>query len=1593
MASQDGCPGVIVSSNRAADVWPYASSTYRHAPKQWDSLFPWEFPQNASREDEECFLRRHFTETEIYMNGGADGEGKGFKFLKSVWYTIAMWNLEVRVPAVEKWFWEQPSNVALLDDPSMKDYYLRQDALVTTFFDAKEVDMYGEKFLTQVIPRIQTTANMYLQQRQCNPEVKILDVAAYMTTRINHELRSRAAPAPLVASAPNQVAKPGKPMLEPEPAQQPPMRSIREDHSNGSDSSMQFCESQDRGFKRGGYGTQRFNRGGPHHVRGAIPFDGRYFREYNSPTGGVPTLPVPMGPRNVSDGFGDHLRFIPHGHPPNGMQQSKNHSFQHQSVAFFPPMQQHVVPHGAPHLNMDQAVWINDTAFTPRFKDQAARYPSREGMPLYEHNNFDPRPRRNSMAGRGKGSHSSARKGTHDRASFGAADHQMYSSRETTLESVRGGKNSHRGRRFSGMPSNWRSGSDHPQFESHDSGLKENKGPDRTSSGPNYSDMHSYDLNGLGAPLGGLSNHGSNIMIHSELRPHMSMQPMQTKSSQLYRSNPRGTIEVGTCGPDWISPKCTIVKKLIANQVPRDLPENELLTMFRRYGDVHEVRRHITSDTATGQPRPSALVFIGFKSAQAARAFLEQKPETWLNGMPLNVEVAKEFWDTSHWGYQKRIGFDNTHRQMVRRDSAADPETPKVPTILRRSGEDSTPFNASFAPSDFGSGQQIIAEVPSEESTPTPSCPSTPKKKGKNKKKTKKLNITEMKPDNLRKISLTANADRAKAGLTGQNASSGASSSVNTLASPAEESKVNISDAAARPRKQETALSQIRTKSLLRAGTEAQSSTEPTYSPTDTVKTQLPMPKADERTDADQESAGHPRGLETTDLESYDEAMNITSNLDTLNVSSMEEHPFRGNTEAKATQKTSTRLERMNLPETLETSPPTSASARVRSRKDVSLTDDSFHTASDSPGTTIESKSEIPIGEKPPVIQLPKMPVGTGGRQDPVADSMTSSSPRLVNAVAGKPEDDQNPQSCSSPKFTVTALTDKMETFDEKKSGVRSVSGSTLSSLTPAFVTATHTLAAGHQQVSDVDKSTDHIVPYKQELLEAKSEPVKSPKTAQTAEPDKEIANIELESSKATKARNKDVTGKSENSETISKAEKQEKAKGPAQTESLSLFGRKKEKKPKPSKKGSMKGKPNMEEKSNTTMGATSAPSKPSSSIKQAGSKVEDENVRAAPGFGVKKNQVGTNPAEVKVAEENSASTSDSGHAGADTSPSKSKAKITNMFNRYFRGGAPSQVPALDATFPDRVSADDPLTLSKEQDLLPKSVTKQNDSSSIEESRVAKRSDVVLSSNEDGTASLSYDRGSPATKINNYVLSERTTPRSDSFDDSLATAEDVLSNPGNGSSVVKSKKKKRKPKKKKLLQGDHAASDTLNRSNSKPRIFPSGENDVTPSSPLDGGSPTSSVTQVGDTFSHPSDSTTNAARKLALSVPHKSEGGVIEPRPPMWQVKKQQRPFTSTEPIDNTEMPGLQLLRLATNSSETADESENGEHTPSSEDGNTAQSRVPSRIYVYVGPGKRTEMRSGGEEMMSAGEQREAAKTRIWEKEFGSAVTPVVMRD
>lgn len=148
---------IIVSANRFNDIKPYMDINYRENPAKWSAVFPWEFPQHATREQEEAFLIHEFGQVECRV--------QGFQFLKQGWYGIAINNYEHRVPLVARDWRQKNLSYYDLEKTAVLEAMCKDNAEPIAFFP-EEMDMYGEKFLRVVMQVLQAEARVLLATAQ-----------------------------------------------------------------------------------------------------------------------------------------------------------------------------------------------------------------------------------------------------------------------------------------------------------------------------------------------------------------------------------------------------------------------------------------------------------------------------------------------------------------------------------------------------------------------------------------------------------------------------------------------------------------------------------------------------------------------------------------------------------------------------------------------------------------------------------------------------------------------------------------------------------------------------------------------------------------------------------------------------------------------------------------------------------------------------------------------------------------------------------------------------------------------------------------------------------------------------------------------------------------------------------------------------------------------------------------------------------------------------------------------------------------------------------------------------------------------------------
>ena len=1129
---------VIASSNRFNDIAPYSSHIYYAEPHVWGSVFPWEFPQHATKEEEESFLRRFFSETDTHMQGGAHGDGDGFRFLKQVWYSNAIWNIDHRVPAVAKWWFEQQDNKNYLNDPSLADFIFKPDVKPKTFFGPQELDMYGENFLSYVIPSIQQIAKAKLEQ-QCGEKQFSISNAATVAqdgTAIvaRGEVNPKAAQetqqeTPIAKDDANQALQTESTSLASAGVSRTsPFATIAEQARPraGSDDHTSPQDTQYHPRKRGNSSNRRFsNRGGYFHNRQPHSFNDRVAESNSLPMYVSGPATAYSQSRVASGGSVDLMQPVPQG----------------QQLAGFAPPAQYGPPRfdqGGPtqYPIMNQVPFMHKPIYhiTNTFNNRTNRQFLDHGF------NGNPYPptiddtyntrgghRRSSHGSRGSQSRGFNRgrgRGSRGRNNFTASEQPPFAVQDQNFKPLLPNEYyssgfAPQGRRGSLVgEKNWRSGSDRPQAQQSERTLKENKAPAHRFPMQDYQAMlaapHNDYPGGMRSP--DEFNHGQERMPPSH--PPTFSGPAYTHVGHT-QSKPQ-PFQAGdfdpekTCTKFHIGARCANVKKLIVFYVPPEMSELEIMDQFRKYGKVEQAHRVVPKSFNDRPPGREPLVFVSFATSADASKFLQRKDTHWLDGRALQVEVPREYWDGDHDRFQSHwhaptcaVSAMFAHQKVVETG-----EVPQGPETLRRA-EDSTPTTR---------GQSVdratVDETQSEGTTPTRSGASTPKRKYKKKANNRK------KETDLRKASLTQHLPSESIEDNSD------STSVVTAINRNEVSKVE------KPPAMKTQLF-VSTNGLEKqhsgsAQTEVQTVSEPTFTPTENIETRLPVATVGAASTAVQpapteiqrstsgetevQTATEPTVLPTDDVAT---CLPLTGDKDNPH--------FRKDTKTEATKEAAS-VDGTGKERGTDAKDEPIGEAETPSKADDEYVDDSFHTAGGSPDSDQNASSLNDNGTEETRRPSATEEATETSTTSPLSETKDAECASLSEVVV-KPASPEPGPSKDIKKIHIPALHPKPRTatpatVSESDSGAlrtteRSTSGTRSGPPTAAYSIAPNTPVIHQDAVQSEDTVKTEDVVKSEDAV--KSEAVKAPP----------------ESSK-----------------------KIEKPKGPAQTESLSAFGKKKRK-------------------------------------------------------------------------------------------------------------------------------------------------------------------------------------------------------------------------------------------------------------------------------------------------------------------------------------------------------------------------------------------------------------------------------------------------
>lgn len=702
---------VIVSSNPYGDIKPYCGHIYRCEPEKWGDVLPWEFPQHASRADEEAFLRTYFTESEIHSRGGAHGDGRGFRFLKQVWYTIAQWNLYHRIPAiVDEWFQQNQEVVA---DPRMLEHICKNDASLQAFgFTEQQQKMHGPKLLHWVIKSIQDRVKHPAgegeakqptheqTQTGAKPVADAIDSAA---PKIRPEIvRQTEGPESAVVSKAGLSVPDITPDL---PSVSPGSTRMTERFPDVPWSSSEAPASATYPMGEGNYTQQpsRLRRSSNSNRRYAgssatARFNLRQNQNQNQPYHSS-TYQVPPQLHTVAPSIGEvamhpmlnPMRFASGGPsdwmpPQHGMQpMHPMHQMQERPppTAFGASMQ--LQQYGPPFQPPQQDISMNPTGFpsipqpNPYYSSYAAiddrsndRYNNRSSHghdavtaedASYKRGFGKRRDSEVSRGGKSRGGYASGRgRGSRGRNSFtgsrpqpdvfGADGQSRYGYRQQSSEYELAPDfyNANRNRHGSTNSQTWRSKNERPQGQQD-----ENISSGRAVSGPSFGPQGAASgMTGLPPPPG--FTEAAHRKWERNDRQTSTVQPPWPAQQAFTQNEATGAIH------DERDPRATAFpgKLLTRNSIGMECGYVRKLVIFEVPEEItdHEIRNVLRAGNLEDLRRVPDIkkpgfvsVYVTLENHLAARAALGLNREETIGGVLLKIEVPKEYWDPQHFMY------------------------------------------------------------------------------------------------------------------------------------------------------------------------------------------------------------------------------------------------------------------------------------------------------------------------------------------------------------------------------------------------------------------------------------------------------------------------------------------------------------------------------------------------------------------------------------------------------------------------------------------------------------------------------------------------------------------------------------------------------------------------------------------------------------------------------------------------------------------------------------------------------------------------------------------------------------------------------
>lgn len=650
---------IIVSSNRFNDIRPYCDSIYYNDLKKWGDIMPWEYPFKPTHEQDAAFLRKWFSETEIHMQGGAHGPGNGFRFLKQVWISIALWNWEKRMPSIAQWWLQQEDNQRILADPAMKLAALSPDVTVETFFEKCQIETYGSKLLGLVVKQIQAVvkanqADHALPSGDGVPELDANSPSHGQDVVTTHESAAQPSQAASNDASAEPIVSPSTanptdsgPII-PFPKYNEPLDASRPTHIGYSQSPAEQPYGQKRGFSS----SRRFSSGGIGRLHARQDWQPQQDRSlpYNP---SATFDPVASNSENFMSNRAQSQAFTAGGPPanvsllpspymgPGYMNPGMTGGYTAQDPSIPPRMMRDSVQFEHHYGGMANNTGFMQTRGDGRFETRNFTHePNFSGSEAYlsdfvRHRCSSQGSRGGSYRGQSRGGRGRGR----GRGSFNEPIHVMENQQAFSADHAASVSYNHRGRRGdASRMSGWRSHSDRPQDENVLPRILDSNWSQYTGSQPTFQSM----------PDQAFGSQQQDISQALSYQPPAAYPPFPVAPPP--NMSPGKSLKIAK---NHIPEDARHVCRLVFFNIPCSESDNDVKKTIAHVCGIQvlQIHRSKKPQYGTGHDEYSPA-HVDLPSHHAARRVLGLR-DVKLYGKDLTVEVARQFWDNSHKDFEK----------------------------------------------------------------------------------------------------------------------------------------------------------------------------------------------------------------------------------------------------------------------------------------------------------------------------------------------------------------------------------------------------------------------------------------------------------------------------------------------------------------------------------------------------------------------------------------------------------------------------------------------------------------------------------------------------------------------------------------------------------------------------------------------------------------------------------------------------------------------------------------------------------------------------------------------------------------------------